>query len=478
MRLLALAIVLACATAWADAGIASDASDAGIASDASDAGIASDASDAGIAGIASEADAEADAALRAAIARSTTDATGALADLEALGARRPLTRWSDNAWSEAARLAEAAGDFTRARRALEQVIAIDLDRVMVQRARATIGRLTAKAGDGTWDAIAREHDRLVSAIFAGGDPHDDLAALEKLVGANPAYPRTVAARTAIARGYEMEGDADIALAWMRRAADAAGPDERGQRTRLELVRMALRTGELDVASREIAHLTTNPATDRAALVDARDDLASAERRRWLRIIASTMLGLLAIAALVRLARDLAVHAPISSADPSSASSARSSPTASSAGASMEGTSASIAEASSASSAGTSPPISSADHASGVSRFAWRAAFRRLVRPPVEVVFMLPLAGLVVAIAAANNPLVARSIATISAAGVAIAWVSGVLVDVAREKRRVSRVRLAIHLACVALAVGGVFFLAVERGVIQLLVETWRGGHAH
>ncbi|MFN0247326.1 MAG: tetratricopeptide repeat protein [Kofleriaceae bacterium] len=398
MRFVALAIVLACATARAD--------DAGTASGAA---IASG-------------DAEADAALRAAIARSATDAAGATADLEALGARRPLTRWSDNAWSEAARLSEAVGDYARARRALEQVIAIDMDRVMVTRARATIERLAANTGDGQWDAIAREHDRLVSAIFAGGDPHDDLAALEELVRANPAYPRAVVACVAIARGYEMEGDADIALAWMRRAGDSAGPDERGQRTRLELARMAIRAGELEVASRELADLRANVATDRAAWANAMSDLATAHSRRWVRRAAWGLLALLAFAAIARLARDL--------------------------GTSETGT-----------------------------RFAWGAALRRIVRPPVEVVFMLPLAGLVVAIAVANNPLVARSIASISAAGIVIAWISGVLVDVARERER-SRVRLALHLTCVVIAVAGVFFLAVERGVIQLLIETWRGGHAH
>lgn len=92
--------------------------------------------------------------------------------------------------------------------------------------------------------------------------------------------------------------------------------------------------------------------------------------------------------------------------------------------------------------------------------------------------MLPLAALVVGIAATGNPLVARSIIAIAIAGVAVAWISGVLVDVARERHRLSRARLAIHLACVMLAVGGIVFLAVERGgVIHLLVETWRGGHA-
>jgi tetratricopeptide (TPR) repeat protein len=358
---------------------------------------------------------DADASLRAAIVRSQTDAEGALADLEALGARRPVTRWSDNAWSEAARLAEASGDFSRARRALEQVIAIDQDAAMVRRARATIDRLAAITGGGQWDAIARDHERLVSAIFGGGDPHAALAELAALVRANPAYPRAVAARTSIARGYEMEDDVDLALTWMRAAADAAGPDERGQRTRLELARMAIRAGALEVARTELAALRTIAATDRPSLRDLDTELSTAERRQWMRRGAWAALALLGGLAVFVLRRDLG---------------------------------------------------------------SLRAVARRAVRPPIEVLFMLPIAGIVVGVAATGNPLVARAIITIVIAGIVIAWLSGVLVDVARETRRLSRRRLALHLLVVALAVAAVVFIAVERGsVVRLLVETWRGGHA-
>jgi hypothetical protein len=101
-----------------------------------------------------------------------------------------------------------------------------------------------------------------------------------------------------------------------------------------------------------------------------------------------------------------------------------------------------------------------------------------VHPPIEVLFLVPISALVVAIAATGNPLVARAIITIAIGGLVVAWISGVLVDVARERKRLGRARLAIHLACVLIAVASVVFLAVERGaVIRLLLETWRGGHA-
>lgn len=359
-------------------------------------------------------EADADTALRAAIARSRNDPAGALDELEAIGARRPLTRWSDNAWSEAARLAEARGDYARARHALEQIIAIDRDAALVERARAALARLAANTGSGAWDAVAREHERLVAVIFGGGDPAAALAELEALVRANPRYPRVTSAATAIARAHEMEGDAELGLTWMRAAADAAGA-EPGLRTRLELARMALRAGELDLARDELRALASLPGTDRAALADATDDLARARQRTWLRRGAAGLLALLVLGALVRLVRDL----------------------------------------------GT-----------------WRAALRRLARPPIEVLFALPIAALVAALAVTGNPLVARAIVTIVIAGIAVAWLSGVLVDVAREHGRLSRARLALHVSGVLVSVASIVFLAVERGgVIQLLVETWRGGHA-
>lgn len=429
MRVVALVVVLAWFTsALADAGGAT--LDAGAGSGGA-AGIDGTGSDG--AGIH---EAEADAALRAAIARSQSDLAGALADLEALGARRPLTRWSDNAWSEAARLAEAAGNYTRARRALEQVIAIDRDAPMVRRARATIERLGAITGGGRWDAIARRHDELVSSIFGGGDPHAAIAELEALVRANPAYPRANAARISLARAWEMEGDTDLALTWMRTASDQAGQAERGQRTRLELARMAIRMNELDAARAELHALSSIASTDRAALADARSNLATAERRRWIRRAVWALLALLAIAALTTLARDTGAMAQAKAADSVAGSDA-------------------------------------------VARtFDWRAAMRRLARPPIEVWFLLPLSGVVAGVAATQNPLAARAIISIAIAGLGVAWTSGVLVDVARERRALGRGRLAVHLACVAVAVAGIVFLAVERGgVIHLLLETWRGGHA-
>lgn len=361
------------------------------------------------------------AALRAAVTRAQSDPAGALAELEALGARRPLTPWSDNAWSEAARLAEAAGDFARARRALEQVIAIDQDAAMVRRARATIARIAERTGDGRWDAIARDHERLVASVFGGGEPYAALAELAALVRANPDYPRGVAARVSLARGYEMQDDTDVALDWMRSAADAAGPDEPGQRTRLALARMAIRAGELAQARAEVVALRAMSTTDRAALDAVGAELATAERRRWIRRAVWVLLGVLGVLAVARLARDLAGR----------------------------------------------------EH-----RYAWVVALRRLARPPIEAWFMLPIAALVIGVAATGNPLVARAIITITVAGFAISWMSGVLIDVARECALLSRRRLALHLFVVALAVAGIVFLAVEQGnVLRLLAETWRGGHA-
>ena len=126
-------------------------------------------------------------------------ARGDITALEQLGARRPLTIWSDDAWAEAARLAIRANDFARARVDLEHVIAIDPemkaagltpasagDSQLVRRARNELARITSFAGrGGEWTAVAAEHERLVPALQRPGDPEPALHELERLVRTIP-----------------------------------------------------------------------------------------------------------------------------------------------------------------------------------------------------------------------------------------------------------------------------------------------------
>ena len=232
-------------------------------------------------------------AFRAAGELAANDDPRAIDAFEAAGAARPVSRWTDDAWVEAARLAEKRGDYDRARRDLEQAIAISTDAQLVRRAKRDLERIAQLTGGGAWSAVAAEHQRIVTALARGGDPTGELEALEALVRANPQYPRAVAVRITIARGWESEDEVARALRWLRDAVAAARGRERDT-ARIELVRMLIRNRDLAAARRELV-LVGDRGTQRTL---ARK-LATAETQQIVRwTVVGCLLVLAAIAAVL------------------------------------------------------------------------------------------------------------------------------------------------------------------------------------
>ncbi|MBX3160608.1 MAG: hypothetical protein KF773_31875 [Deltaproteobacteria bacterium] len=334
---------------------------------------------------------------------------------EVVGALRPVNRWTDNAWSEAARLAEQAREFARARRALEQVLATSEDVRMLDRARGALERLDAMTAGGADDAVAAEHERLVARVHGGGDPREALAALAALVRAHPAYPRATAVRLALAQGHERDGAGDEAMVWAQEAYARARPEER-MRAGADLVRVAIRIGELDAAGAALDDLAARPGADRATIAELRDDLAVAQRRAWIRIALGIALGIVAIGAVVALR---------------------------------------------------------------IACGRWGAAARALAAPPIEVLYSVPIALTLVVVAHTGNVLVAAAVRAIAVAGVAIAWLSGAVLEAYRRRDgRITPLRAAVHAVVVTLAVVASAYLAVDHHrMIDLVTETWRSGPA-
>ncbi len=331
---------------------------------------------------------------------------------EAMGARRPATRWTDDAWSEAARLAERAGDYDRARRDLEQVLAVATDDALARRARAELARIASFAGDrGEWSAVAATHERLVGEIQrSGGDPKLALTELGALVLANPGYPRAATAMLALASGWERDGNTEQARVWLDRAAAAARGGER-ERVTAERARFAMRYDDLDTAQDLVGRLTSTEAGE------LRAELDRARSRHTTRWILWTLLVLSGAAAIASLRRDTG---------------------------------------------------------------SWRDAARRLVRPPAEALFFVPIAIVLVVIAWTGNPLVARAVRSIVLGGAAIAWISGACLEAARRRRGAIGLRRAIlHASIAAVAVASASYLALGRGsMLDLVAETWRAGPGH
>jgi hypothetical protein len=330
--------------------------------------------------------------------------------LEQLGARRPLTIWSDDAWAEAARLAIGANDFARARVDLEQVIAIGTDAQLVRRARNELARITSFAGSaGEWTAVAAEHERLAPGLQRGGDPMPALHALEQLVTNYPRYPRAPMLMVALAGGWEREGDSARAITWLRRAQTAATERTDKQRIAAELVRTLIRAGELDDAEHELSLFAREASP--GLVTNLRDALSRAELRRTVRWVMWTVLAALALTALIALRR-------------------------------LSG--------------------------------SWRAALRRLARPPMEALFLVPIGAVIVGFSFTGNPLIARTVLAIVIAGIVTSWLSGALLA---GQRPVRLSRAAAHAGLAVVAILASVYLAVDRGhVIDFIIETWHQGH--
>ncbi len=359
--------------------------------------------------------ADGDAEFRAAVKLAADRDPRALAAFEALGAARPSSRWTDDAWVEAARLAERAGDYDRARKDLGEAIAIGgqldpafRDDQLLRRARGDLARLVAMTGrTGEWSAVAAEHDRLVTRAAAGDDPTPALEALEVLARAHREYPRAVAIRLALARGWEEEAEVDRALGWLRDAIRIAGDADR-DRARTALVRTLIRGRDLAAARAELAQIT-DPLT-RAGLAR---DLATAEHRTTVRRIVGAGLALLLGLAIVTLRRRTG---------------------------------------------------------------SWSATVRTLARPPTEVLYALPIAAVVGAIALTGNPLVGQAVVYILLAGLAIAWLSGSVLEVARRGGPLGIKATALHALVVIVGVSASVYLIIDHvRLLDLVGDTWRTG---
>ena len=361
-------------------------------------------------------EADADRAFQLAEQHAVAGDPKAIEELEALGSARPITRWTDDAWMEAGRLAKRVGQAERARKDFEQAIAVTTDDQLARRARGELARLVAATGEhGEWAQVAVQHEQLVEQLAAGGDPKPALAQLEALVDGNRGYPRAAAAMLAIAAGWDRDGNGERALAWYRRARDAAQGTERTHVV-AEYVRALIRHGDFDDARSEIDGLASNDALMREVAQELRDELHAAELRRDLCWAAFALLLALVAAAVWSLRR--------------------------------------------------------------LER-SWRAASKRLIRPPAEAIYFVPIAIVLIVVAQTGNPFAARAVRTIALGGAVVAWLSGATLDAVRALRgRVGAPRAIGQGLLAVLAIAAIAYLAVDHDhLIDLVIGTWREGPA-
>ncbi len=105
---------------------------------------------------------------------------------------------------------------------------------------------------------------------------------------------------------------------------------------------------------------------------------------------------------------------------------------------------------------------------GLKRPSWK--------PPFEVMFLAPVALVLVAVAFATRAVIAPAIAQITIVGIATAWLSGITLDLLRARGRRVHARSLVHIvACGAAAVAIGYIAIVHGGLVELLAETVSAG---
>jgi tetratricopeptide (TPR) repeat protein len=111
--------------------------------------------------------------------------------------------------------------------------------------------------------------------------------------------------------------------------------------------------------------------------------------------------------------------------------------------------------------------------------SWRAAGRALARPPTEILYMVPVAVLLVGAALTGHQDIAPAVAIILVGGLVITWVSGAglaTAGIARGRPTRPRLRALVHAAASATAVVALCWIALHRTrLIDMIIETVRFG---
>jgi len=99
-----------------------------------------------------------------------------------------------------------------------------------------------------------------------------------------------------------------------------------------------------------------------------------------------------------------------------------------------------------------------------------------LRPPIEAVFLGPVAAVLIGVAFTAHQLIAPAVATIALGGLALAWLSGAALERLRAGGRPRRLRGLAHVAICVVGVAGIAYVALTRDhLVDMLIETVRFG---
>jgi hypothetical protein len=106
----------------------------------------------------------------------------------------------------------------------------------------------------------------------------------------------------------------------------------------------------------------------------------------------------------------------------------------------------------------------------------RGARRAALRPPVEVVFLAPVALVLVGVAFTAHRLIAPAVAAIAAGGLALSWLSGAALEALGAGGRGHKARSIAQVVVCLVGVAGVVYVALTReDLLETMIETVRFG---
>lgn len=108
---------------------------------------------------------------------------------------------------------------------------------------------------------------------------------------------------------------------------------------------------------------------------------------------------------------------------------------------------------------------------------WRAGLRCLARVPTEVIFMVPIAGLLVVASLTAHYAIAPAVFIICLGGLAITWLSGAGLAAAHARARgAGRIRPWVHIVLAVAGVLALSYIALHHNrLIDMIVDTVRFG---
>jgi tetratricopeptide (TPR) repeat protein len=102
--------------------------------------------------------------------------------------------------------------------------------------------------------------------------------------------------------------------------------------------------------------------------------------------------------------------------------------------------------------------------------------RPTLRPPIEVMFLAPVAAVIVFASFTAHRAIAPAVTRISLVGLALAWMSGIALDLLRTRDRTIRLRAVVHVAACMIGVLAIGYIAMTRdNLLDMLAETVKFG---